>query len=97
MGSMCAAVAMVLTVAGLASARGVSPASEGKTAEQVYKNITALKGTPANELNQSMPNIGHLTIEATLVVGDTPRLLVAMKCPIGALRFWLDRRKTGLD
>ena len=42
-------------------------------------------------------NIGHLTIEATLVVGDTPRLLVAMMCPIGALRFWLDRWKTGLD
>ena len=42
-------------------------------------------------------NIGHLTIEATLVVGDTPRLLVAMMCPVGALRFWLDRRKTGVD
>ncbi len=29
--------------------------------------------------------------------GIAPRLLVAMMCPIGALRFWLDTRKTGLD
>jgi photosynthetic reaction center cytochrome c subunit len=47
-------VGLVLLTAGLASAQGVSPGSEGKTAEQVYKNITALQGTPANELNQSM-------------------------------------------
>lgn len=32
----------------------VLPANEGKTAEQAYKNIRALQGTPANELNQSM-------------------------------------------
>jgi len=32
----------------------VSPANEGKKAEEVYKNIKALRGTPANELNQSM-------------------------------------------
>ena len=38
---------------GLAAAQ-VSPANEGKTAEQVYKNIKVLQGTPANELNQSM-------------------------------------------
>ena len=50
MGSICAAVAMVLAVARLASAQGVSTASEGKTAEQVYKNITALKGTPATRV-----------------------------------------------
>ena len=36
------------------SAQAVLPANDGKTAEQVYKNITALRGTPANELNQSM-------------------------------------------
>jgi glycosyltransferase involved in cell wall biosynthesis len=29
--------------------------------------------------------------------GIAPRLLVAMMCPIGALRFWLDRWKTGRD
>jgi hypothetical protein len=39
----------------------VSPANEGKTAEQVYKNIKVLQGTPANELNQSM----HLMKGAT--------------------------------
>jgi outer membrane lipoprotein-sorting protein len=44
---------MVLVASGLASAQ-VSPANEGKTAEQVYKNIKAMQGTPANELNQSM-------------------------------------------
>jgi len=47
-------------------------------------------------MSMSAPTL-DLTIEATLVVGDTPRLLVAMMCPIGALLFWLDRRKTGLD
>jgi hypothetical protein len=46
-------VAVVLAGTGLASAQ-VSPANEGKTAEQVYKNIKVLQGTPANELNQSM-------------------------------------------
>jgi hypothetical protein len=44
---------IVLTGPGIASAQ-VSPANEGKTAEQVYKNIKAMQGTPANELNQSM-------------------------------------------
>src|SRR5438876_12459009 len=44
---------LVLLSAAAAAAQ-ISPANEGKTAEQVYKNIIALKGTPANELNQSM-------------------------------------------
>jgi photosynthetic reaction center cytochrome c subunit len=49
-------------LAGAASASAqVSPANEGKTAEQVYKNIKVLQGTPANELNQSM----HLMKGAT--------------------------------
>ena len=53
--SLCGVVAagLVVAVAGLASAQ-VSPANEGKTAEQVYKNIKVLQSTPANELNQSM-------------------------------------------
>jgi hypothetical protein len=55
----CLAV-LVLASAGLPSAQ-VSPANEGKTAEQVYKNIKVLTGTPANELNQSM----HLMKGAT--------------------------------
>src|SRR6266581_4591596 len=52
--------ALVLAAAGSAAAQ-VSPANEGKTAEQVYKNIKVLTGTPANELNQSM----HLMKGAT--------------------------------
>ena len=50
----------VLASASIALAQ-VSPANEGKTAEQVYKNIKVLQGTPANELNQSM----HLMKGAT--------------------------------
>jgi hypothetical protein len=52
--------ALVLAGAVTTSAQ-VSPANEGKTAEQVYKNIKVLQGTPANELNQSM----HLMKGAT--------------------------------
>jgi hypothetical protein len=52
--------ALTLAGAGIAAAQ-VSPANEGKTAEQVYKNIKVLTGTPANELNQSM----HLMKGAT--------------------------------
>jgi nitrate/TMAO reductase-like tetraheme cytochrome c subunit len=48
-----AVVGMALAASWIASAQ-VSPANDGKTAEQVYKNIKALQGTPANELNQSM-------------------------------------------
>ena len=55
--SRCGVVAlsrlMLVAAPGSPSAQ-VSPANEGKTAEQVYKNIKALQGTPANELNQSM-------------------------------------------
>src|SRR5438876_11535419 len=51
---------LVLLSAAAAAAQ-VSPANEGKTAEQVYKNIKVLQGTPANELNQSM----HLMKGAT--------------------------------
>ena len=53
-------VGPVLAGASIAFAQ-VSPANEGKTAEQVYKNIKVLTGTPANELNQSM----HLMKGAT--------------------------------
>jgi hypothetical protein len=51
---------LVLASAGLVRGQ-VLPANEGKTAEQVYKNIKVLQGTPANELNQSM----HLMKGAT--------------------------------
>src|SRR5215510_7509303 len=56
----CGVVGLMLASTPSASAQ-VSPANEGKTAEQVYKNIKVLQGTPANELNQSM----HLMKGAT--------------------------------
>src|SRR5215831_11213334 len=56
----CGVAGLMLAGAASASAQ-VSPANEGKTAEQVYKNIKVLQGTPANELNQSM----HLMKGAT--------------------------------
>jgi hypothetical protein len=51
--SVSASVAVVLVCAVPAAAQ-VSTANEGKKAEEVYKNIKVLRGTPANELNQSM-------------------------------------------
>jgi len=45
---------LVLAATLLASAQGAPPSPDDRTAEQVYKNIKALKGTPANQLNQSM-------------------------------------------
>src|SRR5688572_8296701 len=53
-GIVAATVALVFTAATLASSQAVPPGPDTRTAEQVYKNITALKGTPAGELNQSM-------------------------------------------
>jgi len=48
-----ASVGVVLAATWVLSAQG-APSSEARTAEQVYKNIVALKGTPASELNQAM-------------------------------------------
>ena len=50
------AVLLGLALAGamLTHAQGGPPATEGKTAEQVYKNIQVLKGAPADQLIQSM-------------------------------------------
>src|SRR5262245_16070808 len=50
---LCLGAALTLACAANVSAQ-VSPANEGKTAEQVYKNIKVLQGTPANGVNQSM-------------------------------------------
>src|SRR3954447_25897265 len=48
-----AAAGVALALApGRAAAQGA--AADDRPAEQVYKNIKALKGTPANQLNQSM-------------------------------------------
>src|ERR1700676_4985340 len=51
-----ALTALLLALAGamLPHAQGGPPATEGKTAEQVYKNIQVLKGAPADQLIQSM-------------------------------------------
>ena len=46
-------VGLVLAATSLAYSQA-PPAADERTAEQVYKNIKALKGTPANQLNQSM-------------------------------------------
>ncbi len=43
--NMCAACAVVVCLASIAGAQ-LPPGPEGKTAEQVYKNIQALQGTP---------------------------------------------------
>jgi hypothetical protein len=48
------ALAALLLVGAAPAAAQVSTANEGKKAEEVYKNIKVLRGTPANELNQSM-------------------------------------------
>src|SRR5438477_12152280 len=50
----CACVVGAMLASASIAFSQVSPANEGKTAEQVYKNIKVLQGTPANELNQSM-------------------------------------------
>jgi len=47
-------VGLVVVATALAYAQGTPPAADERTAEQMYKNIKALKGTPANQLNQSM-------------------------------------------
>jgi photosynthetic reaction center cytochrome c subunit len=53
------AAGLILGATLLAHAQG--PAMDGKTAEQAYKNIKVLVGTPANQLNQAM----HLIEGAT--------------------------------
>ena len=59
-----------LPVHGSSPRKGGAPASEDRTAEQVYKNIKALQGTPASELNQSM----HLmkgAVEDNVAIDDS--------------------------
>jgi hypothetical protein len=50
----CASAVITVVVCSAWAGAQVSPSNEGKKAEEVYKNIRALRGTPANELNQSM-------------------------------------------
>jgi len=51
-GALCAILA--IAIASLAPHRAHGQASDAKTAEQVYKNITELKGTPADQLPAAM-------------------------------------------
>src|SRR5579862_3002341 len=46
------AASLALAIACLAAAQ--QPSTEGKTAEQVYKNIQVLKGTPADQITPTM-------------------------------------------
>jgi hypothetical protein len=58
-------VALILTAVFFAHAQGAPPPNmEGKTAEQIYKNIKVLNGTPADQVIESM----HL-IRGALGVG----------------------------
>ena len=48
------------------SVRAQQPSMEGKTAEQVYKNIKVLNGTPADQLNLAMHLVeGQLGVDCT--------------------------------
>jgi len=53
-GRIAAVLGLAFAATLLAHAQGGAQNAEGKTAEQVYKNIQALKGTPAGDLIQSM-------------------------------------------
>jgi hypothetical protein len=54
----------VLAAVLIARAQGGPPSAEGKTAEQVFKNIKVLNGTPADQLIESMHLIrGALGVE----------------------------------
>ena len=63
----------VLAAALLAHAQGGGPQSmQGKTAEQVYKNIKVLNGTPADELTTAM----HLLeVHSALIVNFVTKIL----------------------
>jgi hypothetical protein len=56
-----AAAGLILAATLLAHAQGGPPVLDGKTAEQVYKNIKVLTGTPASQLGEAM----HLIEGAT--------------------------------
>jgi photosynthetic reaction center cytochrome c subunit len=55
-----------LTIASAFMGAAQQQSMEGKTAEQVYKNIKVLKGTPADQLNLSMHLVeGELGVDCT--------------------------------
>ena len=62
-GTVCAALLLAFTTITPANAQ---QAMQGKTAEQVYKNIKVLKGTPAEQLNLAMHLVGgELGVDCT--------------------------------
>jgi hypothetical protein len=60
------AAAVCLIAASVFAAAAQQQSMEGKTAEQVYKNIKVLKGTPADQLNLAMHLVeGELGVDCT--------------------------------
>jgi len=67
-------VGLILAAALLVHAQGAPPAPEGKTAEQVFKNIKVLNGTPADQLIESMHLIrGALGVDCEYCHEDPDR------------------------
>ena len=67
-------VGLILTPVLLAHAQGGPPNMEGKTAEQFYKNIKAMNGTPADQLIESMHLIrGALGVDCEFCHDDPDR------------------------
>src|SRR4029077_2242570 len=67
-------VALMLAGALLVRAQGGPPTMEGKTAEQFYKNIKVLNGTPADQVIESMHLIrGALGVDCEFCHEDPDR------------------------
>ena len=67
-------IGLILVSVGIARAQGAPPTMEGKTAEQVYKNIKAMNGTPADQLIESMHLIrGALGVDCEFCHDDPDR------------------------
>lgn len=67
-------VGLILAPALLTHAQGGPPSMEGKTAEQFYKNIKVLNGTPADQLIESMHQIrGALGVDCEFCHDDPDR------------------------
>jgi photosynthetic reaction center cytochrome c subunit len=65
---------LILAAVLFAHAQGGPPSTEGKTAEQVYKNIKVLNGTPADQVIESMHLIrGALGVDCEFCHEDPDR------------------------
>jgi photosynthetic reaction center cytochrome c subunit len=98
---------VIVVTGGLAPPRGRAQTAAGQTAEQAYKNIVQLKGTPADQLQPAMIFIaGSLGVECTFchVQGKmdaddkqakkTAREMMAMTAAINANSFRGQRQVT---